>query len=42
MEWPVEKVERAAIEFENADIELNSLFYKIWPNPYSQEPAVQR
>jgi hypothetical protein len=32
MEWPVEQVERAAIDFENAFISANELFYRLWPN----------
>ncbi len=31
MEWPLRKVEQAAIDFENASIEANNLFYNIWP-----------
>lgn len=33
MEWPVEQVEQAAIDFENAAIRANELFYRVWPNP---------
>jgi hypothetical protein len=32
MEWPMQEVEQAAIDFENAEIEPNVLFYQLWPN----------
>jgi hypothetical protein len=31
-EWPMQQVEQAAIDFENANIEANALFYQLWPN----------